>query len=164
MKLLRFSRIQIEPVRNLPALLTVKFLDDQGDYYSWGPGWADVEQLFLKAINTEAFNKPESEWLNNFAKTVQQVSESAVQPVQDAYKVFGTFSRLKGGKLQIISEVFDSRDNFIREDETEIRPLFAITSEFLDHWLGRYVEVLVINEVAVHMRLNDGSGDVYPGP
>jgi hypothetical protein len=51
MKILKFARIQHEPVRGARALLTIKFMDGTGEVYSWAPKWDEAEQLFLKAIN-----------------------------------------------------------------------------------------------------------------
>ena len=91
MKILKFARLQMEQVRGARALLTVKFMDNDGEVYSWAPKWDDAERLFLKAINTESFNKPESEWLPRFSKTVKETAESITQPIQNAYKVTAVF-------------------------------------------------------------------------
>ena len=74
MKILKFSRFHMEQVRAARALLTIKFLDGQGEAYSWAPKWNYTEQLFLKAINVESFNKRESEWLPRFSRTVKETA------------------------------------------------------------------------------------------
>jgi hypothetical protein len=157
MKILKFARIQHEPVRGARALLTIKFMDGAGEVYSWAPKWDEAEQLFLKAINTEFFNKPESEWLPRFAKAVKETAESVSQPIQDAYKVSGRFSVVHEGKL-CIGEYGDYGQV---SEEHLITPLFPVTFEFLDTWLHNDVEVLVINGIAVQIR-NGYSKEIYP--
>ena len=63
-KHLKFQKIQA--VERRDALMLVWFLDDEGNMYDWAPKWEHVEEIFLKQINVERFNKPESEWLNKF--------------------------------------------------------------------------------------------------
>ena len=155
-KRLKFSRIQMEPVPGQRALLTVKFLDDEGDAYTWAPRWTDIEKTFLKAINTEYFNKPDSEWLNRFGNTVREVVESVSQPIQDAYKVHGTFDRVYEGKLQITWI-----DHYEGEGLAEVMPGFAITVDFVGSWLRRDVDVLVINGIAVQISSKEPF-DRYP--
>ena len=153
MKKLKYSRLQWEPgPRGARALLTVKFMDDGGEVYNWMPTWSEAEQLFLKAINTESFNKPESEWLSRFAKTVQETAESANQPIGSARKLTGTFTSLEEGKLVITGERF----------VLGVRPLFQVTTEFLDDFLGTKVDLLVINEVGVQVTQVQHPGIVFP--
>ncbi|MBM2825424.1 MAG: phosphoribosylaminoimidazole-succinocarboxamide synthase [Dehalococcoidales bacterium] len=95
-KHLKFQKIQA--VERRGALMLVWLLDDEGNMYDWAPKWDDVEQIFLKQINVERFNKPESEWLNKFAKTAQNVVEGA-QRIQSAVKVSGHFDALREGEL-----------------------------------------------------------------
>ena len=159
MKRLRYVNFQTEPgPQGAKALLTVKFMDHGGEVYSWMPRWADTEQLFLKAINTEQFNKPESDWLPRFAKTVRETAEGVNQSLQDAYKVSGQFVALNESKL-VIS---DGKN----EPPEEVTPLFPLTIEFLDEWLGVNVEVLIVNGVGVQIGRFDDWGQtrvaVYP--
>ena len=150
MKILKFSRFQQESVRGQRALLTIKFLDNDSNLYSWAPRWADVESAFLRALNVEAFNKPESEWLNRFANTVRDVSEGISQPIQDARKVSGAFVEFREGKL------------LIHDGHTAaVTPGFAITYEFLEAWLDVSVEALVIDGIAVYVK-DWRTGKEYP--
>ena len=154
MKILKFSRFQQEPVRGNRALLTIKFLDDDSNLYSWAPRWADMNAAFLRALNVEGFNKPESEWLNQFANTVKDVAEGISQPIHSAEKITGSLYSLARGMLQI------SCNNGYGDYMEEVTPGFAITYEFLDVWLGREVEVLKINGTAVYLK---GVADPYFG-
>ncbi len=157
MKILKFSRFQIEPVRGDRGLLTVKFLDNNGEAYSWAPKWNDAEQLFLKAINVESFNKPESEWLSSFSRTVKHTAENVPHPVQSAFKLQGRLASIKDGKLQI-----EQYGNYNEVENVEsVQPLFHIGFEFLEKWLDRFVEVLVINDVCVQLR-DDMNHEIYP--
>ena len=155
-KHLKFSKIQIVDRRG--ALMLVSFLDDEGNMYDWAPKWRDVEEVFLKQINVERHNKPESEWLNRFAQTVQEVVEGA-QRIESAYKVTGSFELYQHQKLLIHTHT--------SEGDFEITPGFEITVEFLDNWFERTVEVLVINNVAIRIRTYGHDGEVveeYPPP
>lgn len=158
MKRLRHVNFQSEPgPPGARALLTVKFMDDEGEVYTWMPRWADTEQLFLRAINTEQFNKPESDWLPRFANTVRETAESVNQSLQDGYKVSGQFVALSDRKL-VISDGESAPPE-------EVTPLFPLTIEFLARWLDTYVEVLVINGVGVQigkLDWNQNITDVYP--
>ncbi|MEK7872536.1 MAG: hypothetical protein AAB502_01600, partial [Chloroflexota bacterium] len=121
--------------------------------YDWAPKWADVEKLFLKQINVERFNKPESEWLNRFAKTAQNVVEGA-QKIKSATKIFGRFVKYEDEKMVI-------------EGKGPFTPAFDVTLNFLDSWLNTRVEVLVLNEMAVRLKeLGDFDSVVreYPPP
>ena len=151
MKILKFSRFQQESVRGQRALLTIKFLDDDSNLYSWAPRWADLESAFLRALNVEAFNKPESEWLNRFANTVRDVSEGISQPIQDARKVNGNLYGLHEGMLQIYC------GNGYNEYAETVTPGFAVTYDFLEEWLGRDIEALIINGIVVSLK-----GDAAP--
>lgn len=121
--------------------MLVTFLDDDGNMYQWAPKWAEVEQVFLKQINVERFNKPESAFLNRFANTAQSVVEGA-QRITSAYKLSGIF------------EKYDDECLLIR-DGSVLRscvPGFEITTAFLDVWLNQNVELLVINDIAFRVR------------
>ena len=160
MKILKFSRFQMEQVRGARGLMTVKFLDEQGEAYSWAPKWNDTEQLFHKAINVESFNKPESEWLPRFARTVKETAESVAQPIQDAEKLSGRLVSVSSGKL-----VLETDSDYLNGpvDTIPVTPLFPIDFEFLDSWLNEFVQVLVINNVCVQIR-SQRSKRVHPGP
>lgn len=57
MKKLKYSRLERQPgPPGARVLLIAKFMDDEGEVYSWMPRWPEAEQLFLQAINTESFN------------------------------------------------------------------------------------------------------------
>ena len=146
-KHLKFHNIQA--VERRGALMLVSFLDDEVNMYNWAPKWADVEKIFLKQINVERFNKPESEWLNKFAKMMQEVVEGA-QRIESASKVYGNFSEFTDGKLLIDSQL--------------IVPGFEVTLDFLDKWLGDYVEVFLVNNIAIRIKVNDeeGESEEYP--
>ena len=159
MKILKFSRFQMEPVKGARALLTIKFLDSQGEAYSWAPKWNDTEQLFLKAINVESFNKPESEWLPRFSRTVKETAESVAQPIQDAEKLRGYFVSVSNGKL--VLEILTGFDSPPRT--ASVTPLFPISFDFLDTWLEKHVEVFIINKVCVQISYQNGKR-VYPDP
>jgi hypothetical protein len=141
-KKLRFSKIDL--VERAGALMLVTFLDDDGNMYQWAPKWADVEQVFLKQINIERFNKPESEWLNKFAQTAQKVVEGA-QRIESAYKVSGWFKRCDEQKLILATN----------KVEYKLTPGFEVSLDFLDNWLGNYVEAFVINDIVIRFRHYD---------
>lgn len=141
MKKLKYSKFEHQPgPLGARVLLTVKFMDDDGDVYSWMPKWAEAEQLLLKAINTESFNKPESEWLPRLAKTVKDTAASANQQISSAYKVRGKFEEFQEGKL-----IIDQGS----KGHVEVRPLFPVNTRFLEEWLDKQVEVLIVDEVGV---------------
>ena len=158
MKILKFARFQQEPVRDGRALLTIKFLDNDSNLYSWAPRWKDMNAAFLRALNVEGFNKPESEWLNRFAHTVKDVAEGVSQPIQDARKVNGTLLGVEERMLQI------SCDGDYGEYTETVTPGFAITYDFLDEWIGRGIETLTINGIAVSVKgtKNPYFGVEYP--
>lgn len=140
--------------------MLVSFLDDDGNMYNWPPKWADVEQIYLKQTNVERFNKPESEWLNRFAKTAQQVVEGA-QRIQSGYKVRGEFTEYREEKL-MISPTAESYG--VIPSPFEITPGFEVTISFLDNWLGRWVEALVVNDIVIQLRTFDEPMAEYPEP
>ena len=152
-KKLRFSRIDL--IERVGALMLVTFLDNDGNMYQWAPKWADVEQIFLKQINAERFNKPESAWLNKFAKTAQSVVEGA-QRIASARKVEGTFDAYRNGDLSIGIGYYT--------------PGFEVTLSFLDEWLGRNVDAFIVNDMVIRLRAyvtdEDGKIEVvdYPPP
>jgi len=147
-KKLKFSKIDL--IERVGALMLVTFLDDEGNMYQWAPKWSDVEQIFLKQINVERYNKPESAWLNKFAKTAQEVVENA-QRIENAYKLTGKFEFYTEQKLQIGSSY--------------LTPGFEVTLEFLDEWLKRYVEAFVVNDLVIRLReYNQDYVDEYPEP
>lgn len=132
---LTFSRIDL--VERAGALMLVSFLDSEGNLYQWAPKWADVEQIFRKQVNIERFNKPESAWLNEFARTVQSVVEGA-QRITSAHKTWGTFRGYDEGRLVIGNEW--------------CTPGFEVTVSFLDEWLGREVDAFIINDMVIRLR------------
>jgi hypothetical protein len=140
-KRLRYSKIDL--VERQGALMLVTFLDDEGNMYQWAPKWSEVEQVFLKQINVERFNKPESTFLNRFAKTTQSVVEGA-QRIVSAHKLDGWFERYDDEKL-----VLRASDKVIHN----CVPGFEVTLPFLDTWVGRYVEAFVVNDIAIRLRL-----------
>lgn len=147
-KKLRYSKIDF--VERAGALMLVSFLDDDGNMYQWAPKWSQVEEIFLKQINVERFNKPESEWLNRFAKTAQEVVEGA-QRIQSARKVSGMFTRYDEQKL-----VLDDYKHLLT-------PGFEVTLDFLDKWLGWHVEAFVINDIVIRLRRQvDYEAEDYP--
>jgi len=137
-KKLRFSKINL--VERVGALMLVTFLDDDGNMYQWAPKWANVEQIFLKQINIERFNKPESAWLNKFAKTAQSVVEGA-QRITSACKIDDAFIAYEDEKLLIGEGVYT--------------PGFEVTLTFLDDWLGHAVEAFIINDLVIRLRIYD---------
>ena len=143
-KKLRFSKIDL--VERVGALLLVTFLDDAGNMYQWAPKWADVEQVFLRQINIERFNKPESAWLNKFAKTAQSVVEGA-QRITSARKIDNQFYAYENEKLVIGDEY--------------CTPGFEVTIPFLDAWLGCMVEAFLINDMVIRLRSGE---EEYPPP
>jgi hypothetical protein len=143
-KKLRFSRIDL--VERVGALLLVTFLDDDGNMYQWAPKWADVEQVFLKQINIERFNKPESAWLNKFARTAQSAVEGA-QRITSARKINDQLYSYADEKLVIGGEY--------------CTPGFEVTIPFLDAWLGCMVEALLVNDMVIRLRSGEAE---YPPP
>ncbi len=141
-KHLKFSKVM--PVERRGALMLVWYLDEEGNMYDWAPKWSEVEEIFLKQINVERFNKPESEWLNKFAKTTEKVVEGA-QRIESARKVLGTFERYSNGNLVIERGKYSS---------AFVKPGFEITTSFLDEWLGRDIEVFVVNDMAIRLKFS----------
>ena len=73
--------------------------------------------------------------------------------ILQASKVFGRFDEIKDGNLML--------SNGSEEGPEAVSPHFDMTIDFVDEWLGRNVEALVINNVCV--RLSDKeNGLVYP--
>lgn len=139
-KKLRFSKIDL--VERIGALMLVTFLDDDGNMYQWAPKWKDVEQIFLKQINIERYNKPESEWLNKFAKIAQSVVEDA-QRIESARKLTGWFDRYEKEKLALRTG----------EGKFEyLTPGFDVTLDFLDDWLEHHFEAFLINDIVIRLR------------
>ncbi len=155
-KKLRFGKVQL--VERQGALLLVQFLDDAGELYDWAPKWADVEQIFLKAINIERFNKPEGLFLNKFAATAKQVVEGA-QRIESCEKVSGKFERLVNGQLQIRNGGGEYHS---------ITPGFEVSLRFLDDWIGRYIDILVVNNIGIEIKggyqneEGNTTYDIYP--
>ena len=139
-KKLKYSRIDL--VDRVGALMLVTFLDDNGDMYQWAPKWKEVEQVFLKQINVERFNKPESEWLNKFAKTAQSVVEGA-QRITSARKLGGRFSEYQNGKLNI--------DKYNNAEPEYLTPGFHVSIKFLEEWLGENVDAFVIDDMVIRL-------------
>ena len=157
-KRLKFSNIQL--VERKGALMLVSFLDDEGNMYDWAPKWVEVKEVFEKQINVERFNKPESEWLNKFARTAQEIVEGA-QRIESAYKVQGRFEVYSQQKLHIEAT----------GGVYELTPGFEVTISFLDSWLEDYVEAFVVNDIVIRLRASetDESGNIlgwreYPKP
>ena len=65
--------------------------------------------------------------------------------ILQASKVFGRFDEIKDGNLML--------SNGSEEGSEAVSPHFDMTIDFVDEWLGRNVEALVINNVCV--RLSD---------
>ena len=139
-KKLKFSKIDL--VERTGALMLVSFLDDDGNMYQWAPKWADVEQIFLKQINVERFNKPESEWLNKFAKTAQDVVEGA-QRIKSARKISGRFESYL--MEQLVIRKLDKGCEYVT-------PAFDVSLHFLDEWLNSDVDVFVLNDMVIRLR------------
>lgn len=49
-----------------------------------------------------------------------------------------------------------------RAPTAEVPPLFPVTTQLLDSWLGKDVELLVIDDVAVQLRDSSSHFNVYP--
>lgn len=139
-KKLKFSRIDLAD--RVGALMLVTYLDDNGDMYQWAPKWKDVEEIFLKQINVERYNKPESEFLNRFAKTAQSVVEGA-QRIESARKLSGFFIKYEEEKL-----VF----NMGSHQFEYLTPGFDVTFAFLDTWIERHCEAFVMNGIVIRLR------------
>jgi hypothetical protein len=60
------------------------------------------------------------------------------QRIESAVKFSGRFYRFENGQLVI--------------DERYITPGFEVTLDFLDSWLHSYVEVFVVNNIAIRIR------------
>ena len=150
-KKLRFSRIDF--VERVGALMLVTYLDEDGFMYQWAPKWADVEQIFLKQINIERFNKPESEFLNKFAKTAQNVVEGT-QRISSARKLSGHFAEYSNGKLLL--------NRYGNEPPEYLTPGFEVSIKFLDEWLGENVDAFLINDIVIRIsRLVGNENDEY---
>ena len=141
-KRLQFSKIQL--IERKGALMLVSFLDDEGNMYNWAPRWVEVKEVFEKQINVERFNKPESEWLNKFARTAQEIVEGA-QRIESAYKIEGRFAvyRLQKLLIEATNEVY------------ELTPGFEVTISFLDNWLENDVEAFVVNDIVIRLTTSE---------
>jgi len=139
-KKLRFSKIDL--VERVGALMLITYLDDDGNMYQWAPKWVDVENIFIKQINIERFNKPDSGWLNKFSKTAQNVIEGA-QRIKGARKLSGHFEKYENEKLVI------STSNKYNEYLT---PAFDVNLRFLDEWLGTSVDIFELNGMVIRIR------------
>jgi hypothetical protein len=151
-KRLKYSKIELK--ERTGALMIVNFLDDDANMYEWCPKWAEVEQVFLKQINVERHNKPESEFLNRFASTAQSVVEGA-QQIDSAFKIFGQLTEYQNQKL-----VFQVSGT---TQKMSVTPGFDVTISFLDKWLNQYdVEVFTVNDVVFRLRhfRQDENGNV----
>jgi len=117
--------------------LVVQFLDQQGDLLEWVPAWTQVQLLFERACNAEVVNKPDSGWVEGFARTANDVFRS-LETYREAYKVTGKLARVSGGNLVIV----DSEDTA----QVDLPVAFQLTEHFFRYWLGRHkVTALVIN-------------------
>ena len=141
-KRLQFSKIQL--IERKGALMLVSFLDDEANMYDWAPKWADVNEIYRKQINVERFNKPESEWLNKFARTAQEIVEGA-QRIESAYKIEGCFAVYRLQKLLIEA----------RNEVYELTPGFEVTIGFLDNWLENDVEAFVVNDIVIRLTTSE---------
>lgn len=164
-KRLRFSKIQLK--ERAGALMLVRFLDDEGNMYDWCPKWGEIDKIFWSQIDVERFNKPESEWLGHFTDRHQEALKR-VQEVKSAEKVHGKFARFEEQKLVIqyqekrrvitdmsfnlFSRGQEGAEHRLVTVERKLSPGFVITSSFLDKWLGRDVEVFIINGIAFQIR------------
>ena len=73
--------------------------------------------------------------------------------ILQASKVFGRFDEIKDGNLML--------SNVSEEGLEAVSPHFDMTIDFVDEWLGRNVEALIINNVCI--RLTDKeNGLAYP--
>ena len=73
--------------------------------------------------------------------------------ILQASKVFGQFEEIRDGNLML--------SNGSEEDPEAVSPHFEMTIDFVDEWLGRNVEALIINNVCI--RLTDKeNGLAYP--
>jgi len=158
-KRLQYSRIQLVPKNG--ALMLVSLLDDEGNAYTWAPKWSEVRETFMKQVNVERHNKPDSQFLNQFARTVQDVVEGA-QRITSAYKVQGYFIKYEDGKLVIENPI---------EERYELMPAFDVSVSFLDTWLRRNVEALVVNNMVIRLsylittdNIKEGIIEEYPPP
>lgn len=81
----------------LSALFKVK--DEQtGTIYRWVPRWKDVEELFFRAVATEAMNKSDSPYLIRFADIGQfAVAVKPKRPMAEKARY-----RVRTGELDII--------------------------------------------------------------
>jgi hypothetical protein len=151
-KKLKYSKIEF--VDRTGALMLVDFLDEEGNAYNWAPKWSEVEQVFLKQINVERFNKPDSLWLNKFAKTAQNVVEGA-QKINSALKTECQIKWIQDGKILL------HQTGAKTETDRAYTPAFDVTIDFLDKWLNRFVEVLIINDLVIRLRFSyqDESGN-----
>lgn len=153
------KRLKFHEVKNVERtgiLMLVQFLDDQNNPYEWAPKWADVESIFIKAIDVERFNKPESRFLNQFASTAQNVVEGA-QRINQSRKDYGLFDEYKDEKLVLSSY----------QDYVELTPAFDVTVQFLDKWLGKNVCAFVVNDLAICLREYGNNNQIvgeYPPP
>jgi|SRR6056297_2558471 len=137
---LDFHKVSLK--KRTGALMLVEFLDRNGDLYDWAPKWNDIREIFKKAINVERFNKPESDFLNDFSNTINEVVEGA-QRLESGYKLRGQLEKYEEQRLLLRT----GTTNYVK-----LTPSFDVTFEFLDTWLDRDVEALVINDMCVKLQ------------
>jgi hypothetical protein len=141
-KRLRWSGTKVSSFSDGRACLVVQFLDQEGNLLEWVPAWSQVQALFERACNTEVVNKPDSGWVEGFAKTANDVFRS-LEPHHEAYKVTGRLERVSEGSL-----IIRDGDSGVAE---ELPAAFRLTDQFFRYWLGSNVTALVVNGYATRL-------------
>lgn len=92
-----FKDIKKGKFQNGNEKLEVIFKNGQYEY-SWTPKWREeLIRLLDEAGNTEAINKPNSDYLNAFAEAAKKTFERV--PVGHSYICIGILLEIKGNKL-----------------------------------------------------------------
>lgn len=170
-KRLKFANFEVQKFPDGRAQLVVRFLDGEANQYVWTPQWVHVQQLLLKSVNTEQFNRPKGPWVKDFAEAARQVFQNATSDIVEAELVEGTFAAYREQKLVI--ELERKRPAVFPLDvlnlpiQKLLPAAFEVTPQFLRRWLNSYVHCLVINGIAVEIWHEGDFGQLlssYPEP
>ena len=101
---LKYGSVDIKSFSDGRIMLSVQFYDDVMNRYIWTPAWSQVEQLFLKSVNTEQLNKPRGPWVKQFADTARQVFQDWSADIEEAQLVEGDFVAYQNRSLVIQCE------------------------------------------------------------
>jgi hypothetical protein len=182
---LKYGSIDLQNFPDGRIALNAQFYDNEMNRYVWTPAWVQIEQLFLKAVNTEQLNKPRGPWVKQFADTARQVFQEWSSDIQEAELLDGVLIAYQEQKLVIQYEAlvdlshayapFDGLFGTRTAQKLEKQVLhksiptgFPVTRDFLRNWLKRKVRCLVINGVVIEIEVSEPvfpfEAGIYPPP